>query len=276
VIPLDIGAPERAGRPRGRDREVPGLRPEQPVGGARAICATAGARHTDAAGAIVPLSVVRQRLRPKRANVEQSSTRRGDAGSSRDRHSCASSRCILRLVEPTCRFALRTLRKTARVHRGHRTHTRDRAGRDDRGVQRGGSARPAQPASGEPDVPRDSPESREGPNQSSDMGASTFRYDRYLVFKDAASSVFTGVAAQHIGSFDVRTGNETRAMWGQLTSGNYWDVLGVRPALGRFYTADEDTPAAGEPVVVLGNDFWRRLGVTPRSSASRWLWRVAR
>jgi putative ABC transport system permease protein len=40
-------------------------------------------------------------------------------------------------------------------------------------------------------------------------------------------------------------------------SSNYFPVLGVRPALGRFYTADEDRLGSGAHVVVVGNAFWR-------------------
>src|SRR6266568_2887307 len=41
-----------------------------------------------------------------------------------------------------------------------------------------------------------------------------------------------------------------------LASASYFPLLGVRPALGRFYLADEDRPG-GPSVVVLGYRFWR-------------------
>ena len=48
-----------------------------------------------------------------------------------------------------------------------------------------------------------------------------------------------------------------RAMIGQLVSGNYFDMLGVPPALGRVITpADDAAPGAG-PVIVLSHDTWR-------------------
>jgi putative ABC transport system permease protein len=47
-------------------------------------------------------------------------------------------------------------------------------------------------------------------------------------------------------------------------SANLFDVLGVRPALGRLYTAEEDRLGAGADVAVLGDAFWRRhLGGDP-------------
>lgn len=44
---------------------------------------------------------------------------------------------------------------------------------------------------------------------------------------------------------------------GVFATANYWRVLGVRPQLGRFYTADEDRPGAGAPVIVLSDHLWR-------------------
>lgn len=41
-------------------------------------------------------------------------------------------------------------------------------------------------------------------------------------------------------------------------SGSFFRVLGVRPALGRFYSGDEDRLDAGEPVAVISDRFWRR------------------
>jgi predicted permease len=48
-----------------------------------------------------------------------------------------------------------------------------------------------------------------------------------------------------------------RAMVGQLVSGNYFDVLGVPPALGRVMTPADDAAPGSGPVVVLSHDTWR-------------------
>ena len=40
-------------------------------------------------------------------------------------------------------------------------------------------------------------------------------------------------------------------------SGAYFQVLGARPALGRFFTAEDDLLPSGNPVVVLSHAFWR-------------------
>jgi predicted permease len=50
---------------------------------------------------------------------------------------------------------------------------------------------------------------------------------------------------------------------GQVVSGNYYSALGLRPALGRFITPDDDHPGA-EPVAVVSHAFWTaRLGARP-------------
>jgi len=44
----------------------------------------------------------------------------------------------------------------------------------------------------------------------------------------------------------------------EFVSGNYFEVLGVAPAIGRLFTADDNRTPHAHPLVVLSNDFWRR------------------
>jgi predicted permease len=100
-------------------------------------------------------------------------------------------------------------------------------------------------------------EQRKGPNQTNIFGASGFRYSRYLSYRDATAGIFTNIAAQSHAGFSIRIGNEARAAGGLLTSGSYFDVLGVRPALGRFYDSQIDKPGGAQAVVTLSYDFWQ-------------------
>ena len=55
-------------------------------------------------------------------------------------------------------------------------------------------------------------------------------------------------------SLDDQAGAER--VWGYLVTGNYFDLLGLRPAAGRFFHQDEDRPPAPSPVAVLSYDYW--------------------
>ena len=53
-------------------------------------------------------------------------------------------------------------------------------------------------------------------------------------------------------------------VWGYLVSGNYFDVLGVKPALGRAFLPEEDQTPDSHPVVVLSHGCWKqRFGSDP-------------
>src|SRR4029453_13979763 len=68
------------------------------------------------------------------------------------------------------------------------------------------------------------------------------------------------VAAVDFGGGPMSLGTEgTRErVIGTLVSGNYFDVLGTRPALGRFFRDDEDRVPGERPVVVLSHALWTR------------------
>jgi hypothetical protein len=47
-------------------------------------------------------------------------------------------------------------------------------------------------------------------------------------------------------------------LWGYLVSGNYFDVLGVKPALGRFFTQEDDKAPGAHPVTVITYSCWQK------------------
>jgi predicted permease len=51
-------------------------------------------------------------------------------------------------------------------------------------------------------------------------------------------------------------GAEPRQLQGQMVSASYFDLLGIRPAAGRFFLPDEDTKPGGNNVAVLSYSLW--------------------
>jgi predicted permease len=88
---------------------------------------------------------------------------------------------------------------------------------------------------------------------------SSFSYPDYIDYRDQTSQVFEGLTA-HFPLIPANLGGagEPERIWGQVAAGNYFSVIGVKPAIGRGFTLDEDRAAGGNPVVVLGNGLWRR------------------
>jgi len=61
---------------------------------------------------------------------------------------------------------------------------------------------------------------------------------------------------------DVERRRRARQVNGQLVSANYFDVLGLQPAAGRFFSAEEDTKLNGNTVAVISHSFWvNKLGI---------------
>jgi predicted permease len=55
-------------------------------------------------------------------------------------------------------------------------------------------------------------------------------------------------------------------VWGYLVTGDYFEVLGVKPALGRFFTPDDNKSPGGHPVAVLTYECWqKRFAGDPRA-----------
>ena len=79
-----------------------------------------------------------------------------------------------------------------------------------------------------------------------------------------AGEVFDGVIASQFGSVALGNAGNTDWAWGQTTTANFFDVLGVRPEMGRGFLPDEEVGKAGAPVVVISHGLWqRRFGGDP-------------
>ena len=78
----------------------------------------------------------------------------------------------------------------------------------------------------------------------------------------SASPAFAGLTAFATDQLRVEIDGGVEQVFGQVASGNYFDVLGVKPALGRLMNAADEQLAP--PVAVIGYSYWqRRFGGVP-------------
>jgi putative ABC transport system permease protein len=79
------------------------------------------------------------------------------------------------------------------------------------------------------------------------------------------NTVFAGVLANYAAPVHLTVGPQTDNVNGNLVSGAFFEVLGVKPAAGRLFTAEDDRTPGAHPVVVLGHGFWtRRFAADPK------------
>ncbi len=91
----------------------------------------------------------------------------------------------------------------------------------------------------------------------------SFSYPMYRDLRDR-NSVFSGLIATTWAQVGVQWHNQPELVAAELVSGNYFDTLGVKPALGRVLVASDDVVPDANPVLVLSFSYWqRRLGADP-------------
>jgi predicted permease len=93
----------------------------------------------------------------------------------------------------------------------------------------------------------------------SSFGGDQFNYFSYPMYKDLRdqSQVFAGLLAADKASVGVSWHNQAENEGAELVSGNYFQMLGLKPVLGRLLTPQDDTAKNANPVVVLSYDYWR-------------------
>lgn len=84
-----------------------------------------------------------------------------------------------------------------------------------------------------------------------------FSYPDYVDYREQ-NDVFEGMLAHNIVQAALSRDNQNDLVWGELVSGNYFDVLHVSPAMGRGFLPEEDKTPGSHPVVVLGHSLWER------------------
>lgn len=81
-------------------------------------------------------------------------------------------------------------------------------------------------------------------------------YPDFIDLRDR-NATFSGMLAYRFGDVGLSASGSAQRCWHFEVSGNYFDMLGVKPALGRFFrVADEHGPNS-VPYIVLSYSFWR-------------------
>jgi predicted permease len=80
----------------------------------------------------------------------------------------------------------------------------------------------------------------------------------------ASQQSFSGISACWFAIMSVTNKGKPERIWGMVATANYFDVLGVRPILGRGFLPSEDQKPGGAPVAVISYRLWQtRFGANP-------------
>lgn len=103
-----------------------------------------------------------------------------------------------------------------------------------------------------------------GLHYGNDMGRNALSYPMFEDIRDN-NEVFSGTMCRFRVNPSIDVDGETEVVGGELVSGNYFPVLGVRPAAGRLFTAADDAQLGAHSYAVLSYDWWQaKFGKSPR------------
>ena len=94
--------------------------------------------------------------------------------------------------------------------------------------------------------------------------AQSTSYPDLVDYRERRPASIVDIAGQSFVPLNVTIGSSPRRIYGLIVTGNYFDMLGVRPAVGRGFRPDEDRVPGQAPVIVFSERFWRgQLGADP-------------
>jgi predicted permease len=93
----------------------------------------------------------------------------------------------------------------------------------------------------------------------SSFGGGSDNYFSYPMYKDLRdqNQVFSGILASDKAQVGVSWQNQAENEDAEVVSGNYFQLLGLGPAAGRLFTAQDETAKNANPVVVLSYNYWK-------------------
>jgi predicted permease len=103
----------------------------------------------------------------------------------------------------------------------------------------------------------------------SDFPYAPFSYPDYVDFRRATAGTFSQIS---ISMFTVAAhdlGDHVESLMGEMVNGDYFPLLGLRPAAGRLLGPQDDLTPGAHPVVVLSHDYWQRTFASDPSAVGR-------
>src|SRR5689334_12961091 len=95
-----------------------------------------------------------------------------------------------------------------------------------------------------------------GANMGSNMGGRMHSYPIYQDYQRKGQP-FSEVLCRRLASASISVDNQTERVDLEMVSGNYFTMLGVKPAAGRLFTSTEDDQVVmGHPVAALSYNYW--------------------
>ncbi len=83
-----------------------------------------------------------------------------------------------------------------------------------------------------------------------------FTYPMYRDLRER-NSALNGLIAEAQITVGATWNEHAEPVAAEMVSGNYFDVLGVQPAMGRLLSQNDETAAGANPVVVLSFEYWK-------------------
>jgi len=106
-------------------------------------------------------------------------------------------------------------------------------------------------------------------NMGSNMGTRMHSYPLYQDLQKKAEPL-ADVLCRRLFDASISVDNQTERVEAEMVSGNYFTMLGVKPAAGRVFNSQEDDQIyRGHPVVVLSHAFWMRRFAGDRNVVGR-------
>lgn len=107
------------------------------------------------------------------------------------------------------------------------------------------------------------------PAEGGHVGLNALSYPELDDVREGTEEVFRGVAATSLTLVQWNRPTESETLAAEIVTGNYFDLLGLEPAVGRGFLPEEDRVPGAHPVVVISHGLWKRaFGADPDAVGS--------